>query len=1805
MKNFKLFFLLAFVFPAWTSAQQYLSNAENQILTNAEEFGLKPQDVQSIRLTDYHQSRQSGTHHHYFTQEKNGIMIYNAISGVHLLPSGELLKMDNGFYGKIDDKIDANAPAITAEQAVLSAAQQLGYTIIGNMTVVDQKGGAEQAITFRNPSLSKTDIQVRLMYQPLNEGSIKLAWDLHIQDANGTDWWSVRVDATTGEIIDQINWVVYCTHPDYDARDGSCTNTTHSHHRKNNQPYDHAYRAKKRSAAAMPPPPSAYRVYPLPNSESPHHGNRFLLNSPEVIEASPFGWHDTNGIDGAEFTTTRGNNVDAYETSSGFRPDGGASLTFDFPIDTNYSAGTQSEASSITNSFYLDNYNHDLWYQYGFDERSGNFQENNYNKGGMASDYVNVNVQNPSNTCNGSWGTPPDGQNPVHNVFICQDRDGAYDSGVMSHEYAHGVSSRLVAGPSNVGCLGNQEQMGEGWSDYFGLIVSIQPGDQGTDGRGRGTWNYVQGPNGPGNRPDRYSTDLGINNTSYDDIKTYSVPHGVGSVWCNMLWEMTWALIDVYGFNFQLEEHWSSGGNNLAAQLVMDGMKLTPCNPGFVDARDAILEADMALTGGENQCIIWTAFAKRGLGEFADQGSSGSRSDGTEDFTVPSTYRVDKTTTKETAAPGETLTYDLTVANNVSTCNLTINNMTVTDVLETGLSYVPGTASGSPSTTGSTMEWTNLFVPSGQVLAPLAFDVQVDPGYIVTTDYLVDDFEDDVYENFTTSASDWTFNSSQSFSGGASVFALDVDFTTFQTFTMDNVIMPTGNTVLSFHHFYDTENTWDGGLVQASNNGGASWDDLGKHMFKNGYNSTINGSDGDQAFSGNSGGFIETRIDLREYDGDSLLIRFVMSTDGSVSDVGWFIDLVRLDNNFIFNQATATETTNSYVVKTNLVGTRIEEPCNGLLVTSTGDSGFGTLRDVTACASSGDTIRFSPEINGDLIQLTSGQIVISGKTLTLVGNGSNETIIDGALDTLNRLFEIQSDADISFRNLTIQNGGGPTFAQFGGAILLSGNSNLNIVNCALMNNQTNNIFGGGALFLFSGTAKAINCTFDGNRSNSGRAGVASIQGNVTFDFTQCLFINSFANNLGACLVELDAQNIFNITNCTFTGNESSNDHSVIYHQSGATTNLYNNIFYGNNGAPVIQQSGATINAENNIVDIPGLLVVGSNGNVIADPLFVDASNGDYSVMNNSPAIDAGDNAFLPADSCDIDADGDLLEQIDIDLNGDTRIHGCRVDIGAYENSNSGRSLLVTNVNDAGIGSLRDVISCARSGDTIRFDAGTNGNTIKVLTDLRVFNKTLVFEGNGVNQTIVDGSMNADDQLFFSQFGGVFTLNDLTLQNQAGPFILMDNTTSIVSMNACELHGGIQGLGGGNIQMLAGLLNLNNCKIYDNQDFSKTISSGFASTIININQCEIFNNNSPFFISHFGGGTAVVNMRQSTIVHDTTVFNNIDSLNLINNVIHTNATAGKNNGTFGINQNNLINSLGDIPLGTTGNIEAYAEFADTSNADYSLMACSPGVNTGIDNGNLPAIDLAENSRVVAWGVDRGAFEYGGSPCTEGQCSDPIAIDCGILYEGTTAQGGNFLDGYTCTTDPETGPDIVHTIDVPIAGDITVTLTDLSEGGFEDLDVFLLNACNPDSCLAWGFTNFVTTVPAGTYLIVVDGYLESYGKYELLVDCPQGHVPCTEPFVAVNAPDDPMGLYHAIDTLSSNTVVTTTGVMYKAGQSVTLNPDFEVQAGVEFDASIEPCPTLDGGNTRQRDGKTNPKKVEPITDRADPRNGSRLK
>ncbi len=738
-------------------ARQYLQNEMPALDIDAA-------DLTEMKISSETYSRLSGITHIYFQQHINEIPVYGAILNSHITRDNQLLTFGNRFVSEARSKVNQAVPAITQEDAVQAAIKHFGYDFSGQLLRKEFKGGTLQEIVFEGKGLSLADIPVKLTWQPMEDGSLRLAWDLSIYELDAQNWWSIRIDAATGEFLHKDNWVVHCN---FDHSDGhACNHGSDFSHEHTTQSFE----SLEGISAPVSLPvneSSVYNVFPPP-FESPNHGGRQLISNPADPIASPYGWHDTDGILGAEYTITRGNNAHAgldrvspNGIDPGSEPDGGASLQFDFPLDLNLDPlDPDYQKAAVTNLFFWNNYVHDFAYHYGFDEISGNFQQNNYDRGGVGGDYVFAEAQDYSGTNNANFATPPDGQNPRMQMYIWNsgitilqvhspagvageygagdanfgpqnftvagdlvvaipngactgitndisgkivliDRgsctfvtkvanaqlagaigviivnienstismggsdpgiiipsimvslsdgnaikaaiaegtvsatissipitnDSDFDNGVIVHEYAHGISNRLTGGPAIVNCLGNQEQMGEGWSDYFSLITTMLPGAQGTDTKGIGTYLLGQSVDGNGIRPTPYSTEMTINPSTYNTIKTVSVPHGVGYVWATMLWDMTWELIDANGFE---------AGFDQSVNLVMEGMKLQPCQPGFVDGRDAILAADIAIYGGENQCLIWTAFARRGLGFSASQGSSNSRSDGTEAFDLPS-----------------------------------------------------------------------------------------------------------------------------------------------------------------------------------------------------------------------------------------------------------------------------------------------------------------------------------------------------------------------------------------------------------------------------------------------------------------------------------------------------------------------------------------------------------------------------------------------------------------------------------------------------------------------------------------------------------------------------------------------------------------------------------------------------------------------------------------------------------------------------------------------------------------------------------------------------------------------------------------------------------------------------------------------------------------------------------------------------------------------------------------------------------------------------------------------------------------
>ena len=169
-------------------------------------------------------------------------------------------------------------------------------------------------------------------------------------------------------------------------------------------------------------------------------------------------------------------------------------------------------------------------------------------------------------------------------------------------------------------------------------------------------------------------------------------------------------------------------------------------------------------------------------------------------------------------------------------------------------------------------------------------------------------FNDDMESgagNWTTAAlsadsgtSSWALNTSQANSGTTSWFVSDESSIKDQVVATSSAIsLPAGSAgVLSFYHFYNTESTYDGGVLEYSTNGGGTWQDIGSsRITANSYNSTISTSysspiGGRSAWSGNSGGFLNTTVDLSDFAGTSINFRWRMACDSSVAATGWWVD---------------------------------------------------------------------------------------------------------------------------------------------------------------------------------------------------------------------------------------------------------------------------------------------------------------------------------------------------------------------------------------------------------------------------------------------------------------------------------------------------------------------------------------------------------------------------------------------------------------------------------------------------------------------------------------------------------------------------------------------------------------------------------------------------------------------------------------------------------------------------------------------------------------------------------------------------
>lgn len=192
--------------------------------------------------------------------------------------------------------------------------------------------------------------------------------------------------------------------------------------------------------------------------------------------------------------------------------------------------------------------------------------------------------------------------------------------------------------------------------------------------------------------------------------------------------------------------------------------------------------------------------------------------------------------------------------------------------------------------------------------------------------------------------------------------------------------------------------------------------------------------------------------------------------------------------------------------------------------------------------------------------------------------------------------------------------------------------------------------GGGLNNRKNSNAIVTGCMFIGNTAGGSGGGMDNYVGKATSTgepvIINCLFINNDAD-VGGGMRNADPNPI--VINCTFSNNTGSGMANI----KGSVPIISNCIFWANTGGSFNGSSNPAVTFSDVEGGFPG------TGNINADPLFVDASNPDpnlrdYHLLPGSPCIDAGDNNLVPADTTDLDNDGNTTEPIPWDIDGDTR-----------------------------------------------------------------------------------------------------------------------------------------------------------------------------------------------------------------------------------------------------------------------------------------------------------------------------------------------------------------------------------------------------------------------------------------------------------------------------------------------------------------------------------------------------------------------
>ena len=645
------------------------------ISNNRELYGLSRADVANLRFLGESISPANGLRMVRVEQLVNGHPVFQSETRFILDSGGRVLRSTGLLIPNAGETAAEADQLIGPEEALGRAMSSVDIQVnVADLSQTNRSADGSQTEVVPGSDNITDYVKSELVYFPVAPGVLRLAWSQVTFTDGPADWYTL-VDASTGKVLWRKNLRAQVSTHDarfrvYVQADG----TTPADSPAPLSPTNATIGSNTQPAGISPTIVSMFTAMSAtasPNgwiddcpggicttAQTQTIGNNVHAyldrvggagaggaNQPDTAassvidgEGKPIGNPDTNGRN-RDFlgTTPRDFQTNYLPPPQGGNPEAGQTPTGNGNNGT--LAVDQFRRGMLTQLFYVTNWYHDRLSLLGFDEAAGNFQQTNFSGMGLGNDRVLAEGQDSSSTDNSNFATPPDGQSGRAQMFRfigpTVDRDGSLDSEVLIHELTHGTSNRLIGNAAGL-VWDPGAGLGEGWSDFYALsLLNNTNADDPNGNYALGAYtaykifgittftdNYLYG-----SRRFPYSTNNSINPLTWADVDDYTnnlsggiAPdpignniggaqevHNTGEVWALTLWEVRARVIAANGGDVPT-------GNQKMLQLVTDAMKMTPNNPTYTDARDAIIDADCATNACANEQSIWDGFADRGLG---------------------------------------------------------------------------------------------------------------------------------------------------------------------------------------------------------------------------------------------------------------------------------------------------------------------------------------------------------------------------------------------------------------------------------------------------------------------------------------------------------------------------------------------------------------------------------------------------------------------------------------------------------------------------------------------------------------------------------------------------------------------------------------------------------------------------------------------------------------------------------------------------------------------------------------------------------------------------------------------------------------------------------------------------------------------------------------------------------------------------------------------------------------------------------------------------------------------------------------